>query len=422
MKVLLVNKFLHHVGGVETYFSWQAAALHDAGNDVAVVGMRPPRSAPLMPLPELPTWLTPTRSFEPGASGRARSAASSVWSFSTAGVMREALNSFRPDVVHFHGTCYQLTPSIVREVHRAQIPIVLTAHEYKLICANQVLYDDALNKMCEACVGASALRKIIAPIRRSCMKGSRAVSALGALEGRVAEATWRAADPWVLTPSRFMRDRLLMDGWPSASVQHLDLPWCRADELVLTTEEGGVRDSVVFLGRLAPIKGVHLLLRIWSDIARRHPAVRLRIVGEGAERPKLEAFVAAQGLPRVDFLGWCSKDEVRTQLNRALVTVHPSQMHENSPYSVRESLMSGVPAVVSDLGGMPELIGPSSGWVVAHDDASAWRTAIEVAISARRSRSPNLQAEVLRRAMTDEEHLRSLTSAYAARLGATTTA
>jgi glycosyltransferase involved in cell wall biosynthesis len=411
MRVLQVSKFTHHVGGVETYLRWITAGLSGARHTVGVLGMAPPAGQQLMDFPtDVPLWLTPTREYAPGSSHRARSAALAVWSPSAGQTMKRALADFRPDVVHFHGTCHQLTSAVVRVVARAGVPAVLTTHEAKLICANQTLWDDAQERVCTACLGATPAQRVMAPVRRACMKGSHAVSALGALETQISRPVWKAADPVILAPSRFMQRSLISDGWRRDRVGYLDLPWRPESERVPLGSNG--RDSITFVGRLVKLKGADVLLRAWAEIAHRHPSTRVRILGEGPERSRLEQLTRDLRAPRVEFLGYCQPGTVSLELARALVTLHPAQWHENSPFSVRESLMAGVPAMVTDLGGVPEMVGPSSGWVVRHDDARAWASQLDIALRSGLAGSQALRAQVEARAMTSENHLRELVSVY----------
>ncbi len=412
MRVLVVSKFLHYVGGVETYVRYLAHSLADSGVEVGLLGMTPPEGAALMDLPAGPRWFTANRSYAQGAAHRASSAAQSIWAPQAGRTMRRALAQFEPDVVHFHGTCYQLTPAVVKPVADAGIPAVLTAHEYKLICINQTLFDDAASSICTACVGCSSLGKITNPLQRSCLKGSLPVSAIGALESRVAEPVWRRADPRILAPSQFMRDRLVEDGWSADRVEYLDLPWRPAARNVAPPDDARPRHTLVFLGRLATIKGADRVIRAWSYLHETHPDVRLRILGDGEQRAALEAEVLARGLPRVDFLGHCEREQIDEELATALVTAHPSQCHENSPYSVRESLMAGVPAIVSRVGGMPEMVDRHTGWVVPHDDDVAWRETLAQALRAGLAQSDDLRASVLNRAVTEEDHLHRLRTVY----------
>lgn len=410
MKILIASKFLHYVGGVETYLHWQTWALHDRGVEVGLVGMEPPPGREYMDLPSVPRWTTANRSYAPGAEHRALSAAMSVWSPEAGSTMKRALAEFKPDLVHFHGTCYQLTPSVVRATTQAGVPVVLTAHEYKLMCANQNLLDDQTKQICRACVGASARQKFAHTVGRACMKQSRAVSLLGATEQLISAPTWRRAEPVIVTPSRFMRDQLVQDGWDGDRIHYLDLPWRQDDQVVSAAD--GIRDSVLFMARLAPMKGPHRLLNAWSRVASDYPDVTLRMAGEGEQEVELKRRVTDEGLPRVEFLGQCSREQLTAELSRARVSAHPSQNCENSPFSVRESLMAGVPALVSRVGGMPEMIGPQTGWSVPFDDDAAWAEGLRIALDSRIAGTPALIQAVTDRSLTDGAHLKELFGHY----------
>jgi len=412
VRILQVSKFVHHVGGVETYLGWLTRALVDAGHAVAVVAMAPPVGTVPMDLRGAPMWLTRTRSFEAGSPGRVRSAAASVWSPEAGATMSRALETFAPEVVHFHGTCYQLTSAVVRAARRAGVAAVLTAHEYKLICANQTFFDDRAGALCTSCVGAPRTRRLLAPPARRCLKGSLAASGLGALEQLVSEPTWRRAGPRILAPSRFMRDRLVEDGWSRDRVRYLDLPW--RPEARAVDPAPGRRDRIVFASRLVPLKGPELLVRAWHRIADRHPGTTLELLGTGSQEAQLRALVRELQVPRVEFAGVVGAERVRQSLDRALVTAHPSQCHENSPFAVRESLMAGVPCVVSDVGGMPDMVSPGTGWVVPHGDVGAWAAALDHAVSTPAVGTPALIDAVMRRSQTDEAHLDALVAEYAA--------
>jgi len=411
MRILQVSKFAHHVGGVETYLGWLTRALTAAGHRVGVLAMTPPDDRPLMDLAGSPTWLTRTRSFEAGAPGRLRAAAMSVWSPEAGVTMSRAIEEHEPDVVHFHGTCYQLTSSVVRAAARAGIPAVLTAHEYKLICANQTFYSDPDGKVCTDCLGAGRVRRAVSPLSRRCMKGSLAVSALGSLEQAISVPVWRRAPPTILAPSQFMRRQLIDDGWPRETVGYLDLPWRRADEWVLPAR--GHRDRIVFASRLVPLKGPETLLKAWQRIAVDHPGVSLEIIGDGTQANELHSLVRDRAIPRVDFTGWVDASRLRSALDRAVVTTHPSRCHENSPFAVRESLMAGVPALVSSLGGMPEMVSEATGWTVPPDDVDAWAQGLERAIRSGLAGSAGLTAAVEERSFTEEDHLSDLLTVYA---------
>lgn len=407
MRVLLVSKFLHHVGGVETYLRWQAGALVEAGHEVALLGMAPPPGEQIMELPSVPLFLTPERLFDRGAPNRARSAAASVYSLRVGAIFREAVAAFHPDVVHFHGTCYQLTPSVFREARRSGARIFLTAHEYKLVCANYSLFDDRRQEICTDCLEQTPFGKAVRILRRSCIKGSLGPSLLGAVEMPLSTAIWRSCNGHVLAPSRFMAEVLRRDGVPG-TVEHLENPWPTVDS---PSGDNG-RDSILFMARLVPEKGVRIALQAWASIANDFPDIRLRIAGKGPEEIWIRDFVGRNAVERVDILGVLDAEAIRTELGRALLTVHPSVWYENSPLSVRESLCAGVPAAVSDLGGNAEAVGGDRGPVLPVADHAAWAAAMAGAVEGRLAGSQRLIDAVRERWYGEEEHLARLEVLY----------
>jgi glycosyltransferase involved in cell wall biosynthesis len=409
VRVLLASKFLHHVGGVETYLRWLANALDAAGHEVALLGMSPPQGEPLMDFPAAaPIYLTPCRSYSEGAAHRVRSAAASVYSPTVGRICRAAIEEFQPDVVHFHCTCYQLTPAIFRETARASVPAFMTAHEYKLICANQILLDERRHQICTACLGRAALGKSASILRRGCINGSFPASLLAAVETPIAERLWGSCEGTVLAPSQFIADLLGRDGHVAGEIRHLELPWPPIRPPAARDD----RDSVLFLGRLAHEKGISTALSAWRIASRDLPGVRFRLAGTGPDAQPAAAQVAREGLERVDFLGHLDAAAVAAELDRAIATVHPAVWYENSPFSVRESLCAGVPAIVSDLGGMAELVPPSAGWVEPAGDPARWAEAITRAVAERRAATAALTEAVAARWVGPDAHLEALLALY----------
>ena len=112
-----------------------------------------------------------------------------------------------------------------------------------------------------------------------------------------------------------------------------------------------------------PYKGVDLAVSALSLLRARGLDLRLRIVGEGALRPALEAQAQALGLElgpagQVEFVGAVPGGAgVRGQLDRADVFLMPS-WQEGLPRAMVEAMARGLPALGSEIGGIPELIGP----------------------------------------------------------------
>ena len=109
------------------------------------------------------------------------------------------------------------------------------------------------------------------------------------------------------------------------------------------------RPAVIGLGRLSPEKGYDLLLRVFARIAVRFPNWRLYIFGEGPERPKLEALIAALGLVgRAELAGVIADPTPALRAGDLFVL---SSHIEGFSLALCEAMACGLPAVSTDCGG-----------------------------------------------------------------------
>jgi glycosyltransferase involved in cell wall biosynthesis len=110
----------------------------------------------------------------------------------------------------------------------------------------------------------------------------------------------------------------------------------------------------VFVGRLAPIKRVDLLLAALAIVAEGRPATRAAIVGEGPLRPALEREAGRLGLTdRVCFAG--RQERIPGWLRRSRVFVLTS-LSEGLPLSAIEAMMCGLPVVAPRVGDLADLV------------------------------------------------------------------
>jgi glycosyltransferase involved in cell wall biosynthesis len=217
----------------------------------------------------------------------------------------------------------------------------MTLHDYKLVCPNYRLYTQGAP--CERCLAGNFWHAVI----HRCVKDSYAKSMLCALEGAVHRAM-RAYGSLALliSPSAFLRDKLVRAGWEARRIAVLPNPIALPDD---RHDDDGY---VVYCGRLVPEKGLVTLLRA----ARQWHGARLLIAGDGPLRPVLEGQAAGAPGARVEFLGRLTPVAVAQLLRGARCLVLPAEWPENSPLAVLEALAQGVPVVATALGGLPELV------------------------------------------------------------------
>lgn len=114
--------------------------------------------------------------------------------------------------------------------------------------------------------------------------------------------------------------------------------------------------TLLFVGRLAAVKGVALLLQAFAKLLRAHPEAKLRLVGDGPERDGLEAMARALGVEEaVTFLGYLGQEDVAGELDAADMLVLPS-FAEGVPVVLMEAMASRIPVVASRVAGVQELV------------------------------------------------------------------
>lgn len=129
------------------------------------------------------------------------------------------------------------------------------------------------------------------------------------------------------------------------------------------------RLTAVTLGRLTYQKAYDRLLRIHKQLISEGLNYDLWILGEGEDRPALEAYIAGNGLSdSVKLLGYCSNPYPFIQAADLLVC---SSRYEGFSTFVTEGLILGRPVVTTDCTGMRELLGDSKYGLIVENNEDA---------------------------------------------------
>jgi glycosyltransferase involved in cell wall biosynthesis len=224
----------------------------------------------------------------------------------------------------------------------------------------------------------------------------------------VAKCTWRVGA--VVAVSGQVRDLLVREGVPEERVRVIP-SGIEIERFRDLERNRGLRsrlgwdDSHFVVGNVAHLaahKGQRLLLEAFARLRRLLPAARLLIVGEGEERPELEARAAALGIGEaVHFAGF--QADVPPWLAACDLFALSSLSGEGSPAAVKEAMAAGVPVVASEVAGIREIVADGeSGRIVPLGDAEALAAAaLELALdpARRRALAARARAEVERFSM-----------------------
>lgn len=382
LRVLMVNAFHYLRGGVERACFDETRWLAGAGHEVGHFAIRDPRNRPS------PTeaHFAPFADYGEGAPllRQVAQLPRAVWSRPAADAMRRLLESFRPDIAHVHAPSRYLTPSVLRPLEAAAVPLVMTLHDFKPWCTNRVMF--ARGAPCERCRGGAHWNAFAT----GCVQNSRLKSAVGAFEAYVHDAleAYRAIRFWI-APSAFALEKVTAWGVSRDRVRFLGHGVERRGDGGRGADDGGdprpapatrvalpEPPYVLFAGRLTVEKGVRLL----PDLAAALGDVPLVVAGEGPLGPLLAA--AARRTPTLRLLGRLEGAAFAALRAAAAVVIVPSLFYETYGYAVAEALLDGRPVVASRIGALPELIEHErTGLLVEPGDAAALAAAVRRALT-----------------------------------------
>lgn len=339
MRILLVNKFHWNKGGSEKYYFELGELLKKHGHEVAYFSMEDEKNIKTGDK----EYFVPK--FDLNNSSKFK-ALDVIYNKENEEIMEKALDEFKPDVVHLNNFQRQLSASIIKPIKKRNIPIVFTAHDVQAICPAITMMDNDKNP-CELCMKG----KYINCIKKSCNKGSKLKSALGAIEGYYYRNHKIYTDKidYIITPSEFYRTKFIEDGINPNKIQAIHNSIEMNDYNVETQDDG----YALYFGRLSKEKGILNLINAFAKCNKGN----LYIAGEGPEKENIEKIIKENNLEdRVKLLGFLNKEQMTDVTRKCKFVVVPSIWYENCPYSVLETLAIGKPIIGSNMGGIPELV------------------------------------------------------------------
>ncbi|MFT4031270.1 MAG: glycosyltransferase family 4 protein [Siphonobacter sp.] len=266
----------------------------------------------------------------------------SIWNFRSSSRLKKEIVEFAPDVIHIHNWHFATGPIIIRTAKNHNIPVVLTLHNYRIICP----------------------------------------SATFLINGKISTNSITAKFPWFAIKSKAYRDSYFQTFWLAFVVWFHKIAgtWKKVDKYIvltdfsrelflkstleLTTAQFSVKPNFVmdkgfsihnrgahflFVGRLSPEKGIDVLLNAF--IKSRFP---VRIIGDGPMKNHILDVVHKHH--NIEYLGSMPNDKIREEMRQASALVFPSIWYEGMPMTLVEAFSTGTPVLASNLGAMMSMI------------------------------------------------------------------
>ncbi len=266
-----------------------------------------------------------------------------VYNVQSAKRIERRILSFKPDVIHVHNFFPLVSPAVFYVAQKHSVPVVMTLHNYRLICPSALLHYDGR-------VQTENISKVfpIKAINKKVYRDSRFQTASVVLATGVHKAmgTWQQkVDRFIaLTPGA--AELFLHSSLKLAPRQLVVKPNFTPD---LGEGNAEREDFYLFVGRLTPEKGIETLLRANAM----HP-FKLKVIGDGPLRETVAQHAA--NYPQMQYLGFQERERVVQELKAAKALIFPSEWLETFGMTIVEAFSTGTPAIAAKIGGAEQLV------------------------------------------------------------------
>lgn len=329
------------------------------------------------------------------------------------GAFRQAVQTLAPQIIHIHHLM-GLPFSIVREIRRHSLPIVVTLHDYWWVCANAQLLTNYSQARCSGPQGywncaQCALARIGLAKARITTAALPVAALVLAYRSHLLRRILASAQA-LIAPSNFVRRWYEAQGLPQGKI--LVLPHGvepPAVSLSPSARPGGLPLRFLYAGGLVPEKGVHVLVNAFADVKG---DAQLWIAGDESVNPNYVAGLRRAASAKVRFLGRLDRRGLWNALAQADALLVPSLLFETFSLITSEAFALGVPVLASRLGALEERVQDGvNGFLLPPGHTEAWRAAIQRLVD-----DPSVLLRLrdgVRPPMTVGEHVMRLEEIYA---------
>jgi glycosyltransferase involved in cell wall biosynthesis len=353
MKILQVNKFFYRRGGADHHFLDLRELLEKNGEEVVVFSMQDKRNYPSIYEKYFVSYVEFGKLNIKSILNFFRI----IYSCEAKRKISALIKKEKPEVAHLHLFYHHLSPSILSALKKANIPTVMTLHDWKAICPNYSLFTEGAS--CERCKGG----RYIECAKHRCIHNSRAQSIWASFEAYLhhAKKYYENYIDLYIAPSEFVKDKFVEFGWPENKIRvlphFLPLGFSILDEVL----PAPVKPRFACVGRLSKEKGIDRLVQWWI---KNNEQSELEIFGDGPLSGNIKKLINDSGINNIHLRGQMPREKVYEAIQNITAVIVPSVGYETFGLSVIESMARGLPVVASNRGALSELISASGAGIL----------------------------------------------------------
>jgi len=266
----------------------------------------------------------------------------SIYNLKSGQLLQQKIIEFQPDIIHVHNFFPVASPALFYVANKLNVPIVMTLHNYRLICPNALLFRE--NEICEKCIQKSfAIDGVI----NGCYRDSKIQTFALALMSYIHKKknTWNTKVDQYIPLTNFAKQKMLSSSLGLQQNQ-LTVKPNFVEDFGFDYEK---EDYFLFVGRLSLEKGIDLLLEVFQNSDK-----KLLIIGCGPLEEKVKK--ASKVNNNIIYLGFREKAFIINKLQKAKALLFSSIWYEGMPMTIIESLSTGTPVIAPNIGGPNEII------------------------------------------------------------------
>lgn len=279
--------------------------------------------------------------------------------------LEKLIKIFQPDLAHVHLFYGSLSSSLLSVLKKNKIPIVLTIHDYRLLCPTNAMIDKTGN-ICEKCKGSKFYNCLL----KRCSEGNVFQSSILMLEAYLRNFIFDPidmVDHFIFVSKFSLSKHIEFDErfrFKSTQLYNFSKTVSKVD-----FKRG---DYFLFYGRLSIEKGILTLIEAIKGNNK-----KLIIAGDGPLKEEIVRY--SYESENIFYVGFKENLDLQTLIKGCSFVIVPSEWYENNPMTIIESFLMGKPVIGANIGGITELLDFNRGFLFESSSVSSLLEAINSA-------------------------------------------
>lgn len=329
--IIIICDYAHIVGGIENVAFPSAKRLVEKGFNVYLFAARGPIDKTLI---DAGVNVICLNQFDILSNpNRLAATVQGLYNFKAYKQLKRFMKGFSPvdTIIHFHSWSKALSASVFLASARYKFKIVITLHDYFIVCPNGGLYNYQTRKICD-----------IPPLSRKCIYCNCDVRSYPQKIFRVLRLCFQKYFMFknvninIVYISNQTRDAVL------PYIKNKIKQYFYLKNPILTNGKEFVdiskNDIYLFIARLSQEKGAELFCQALTDLN-----LKGCVLGDGYLKDKL-----MKKYPNITFVGWVSGMEKESLVKKGKGLIFPSLWYEGAPLTILEMKAYGIPCIVPD--------------------------------------------------------------------------